>query len=435
MDTQARTVVDVARMRERDRRHVWHSWAPIAADRSELLVSHARGHLVWDVHGREFLDACSLNATCGYRHPHILGAVLRQAERLHGLDLSLASHEAAGELAERISSYLSATLSKTLFVNSGSEGFEAAMLMAASYWSHVGESRTRVVAFARGYHGSTVVSRSMSTLPRAGHPFRNPMPVTFVELPAPPAELRRPESLPKLMAAFEAAIRAEPDDPPMAVVVEPLLNVGGGVVLPTGFLRAVRELCDTHATLLILDEVFTGFGRTGQMFACHYDGVTPDILVSSKGLSSGYVPIAAVTVARHIHDSFAAEAVIGGLRYGHTTSGHAVGCAAALATLDVIEDEDLLRRSRDLGALLVKRLEPLSELSDVADVRGLGLVAIVDMTSPEAATLLRARAFAHGLLLRQQGSAVMAVPPLTIDEQVIDEIVHRVESASADRSG
>jgi adenosylmethionine-8-amino-7-oxononanoate aminotransferase len=424
-----RGTTDAERARERDRRHVWHTWSPISADRAQLLVSHASGYRLWDADGREYIDACSLNATCGYGHPHVIRAIMAQAERIHGFDMSQASHELAGRLAERISSHLSPSLAKTLFVNSGSEGFEAAMLIAAGYWSHSGQQRTRVVAFARGYHGSTLLSRSMSTLPRVRHPFRAPMPVTFVGLPTSTAETRLPNTLPKLVAAFEAAIGADPADPPMAVVVEPFLNVGGGVVLPPGFLPALRRLCDATGTLLVLDEVFTGYGRTGSMFACQLEGVLPDILVSSKGLGSGYVPIAAVTVSRHIHDSFANDPVIGGLRYGHTTSGHALGCAAALATLDVIEREGLLQRTSELGAALVGKLGPLAGACGVIDVRGLGLIAVLDLASVDAATRLRARAREHGLLLRQQGQALMAVPPLTIDERGVDGIADRVASA------
>jgi adenosylmethionine-8-amino-7-oxononanoate aminotransferase len=216
----------------------------------------------------------------------------------------------------------------------------------------------------------------------------------------------------------------------MAVVVEPFLNVGGGIVLPTGFLPRLRELCDATGTLLVLDEVFTGFGRTGRMFACLHEDVAPDIVVSSKGLASGYVPIAAVTVARHVHDSFTAEPVIGGLLYGHTTAGHALGCAAGLATLDVIEREGLLDRASVLGTLLRERLGPLvAAAPEVTDVRGLGLVAVVDTVSQRAATDIRARARARGLLIRQQGQAVLAVPPLIVDERGIGEIAERLAAA------
>jgi adenosylmethionine-8-amino-7-oxononanoate aminotransferase len=269
----------------------------------------------------------------------------------------------------------------------------------------------------------------MSSLPRTRHLLAPPVPVTLVELPVPPPQLRRPESLPLLLAAFERAIRDDPDGLPAAVVVEPFLNVGGGVVLPPGFLRGLRELCDATGTLLVLDEVFTAYGRSGRMFACEREDVSPDVLVSSKGLAGGYVPIAAVTVRQEVHDTFAADPVIGGLRYGHTTSGHAVACAAALATLDVIEKEGLLERAEHLGAVMRNRLAPLARLDGVTDVRGLGLLAVVEMSSPEAAAQVLVRAREHGLLLRQQGAAVLAVPPLVVDDEGVAAMLDRVERA------
>jgi adenosylmethionine-8-amino-7-oxononanoate aminotransferase len=244
-----------------------------------------------------------------------------------------------------------------------------------------------------------------------------------------PRELRRPESLPLLLAAFERAVGDNPHNLPMAVVVEPFLNVGGGVVLPEGFLRELRELCDRTGTLLIVDEVFTAYGRAGRMFACQREDVTPDILVSSKGLSGGYVPIAAVQVAQYIHDTFDRDPVIGGLRYGHTTSGHTLACAAALATIDVIERDGLTDRAEHLGTVLLDRLSGLAGAGEVVDVRGLGLILVVEMATPAAATGVLSRARRDGLLLRQQGPAVLAVPPLVIDDETAADVVDRLGDA------
>lgn len=415
--------------RARDRRHVWHTWSPLAADRSALTLSHGSGYRVWDIDGREYLDASALNSTCGYAHPLVQQAISAQAARLHQVDLSLAANLPAGLLAERLASYLPAGMAKTLFVNSGSEGFEAALLIAAAYHRHLGRPRSRVVGFARGYQGSTVACRSMSTLPRSRHDFRAPAPMTLVDLPLPARELREPAALPVLLAEFERAIGDDPADRPIAVVVEPFLNVGGGVVLPPGFLRGLRSLCDATGTLLIVDEVFTAYGRAGHMFACLREQVRPDILVSSKGLSGGYVPIAAVTVADHVHDTFGSDPVIGGLRYGHTTSGHALACAAALATLDVVERERLVPRAERLGGVLLDRFAALADHPDVVDVRRLGLILVLEMSGAEAARRLVANAREAGLLLRQQTTAVMAVPPLVIDDRGAAELTVRLAHA------
>jgi adenosylmethionine-8-amino-7-oxononanoate aminotransferase len=218
------------------------------------------------------------------------------------------------------------------------------------------------------------------------------------------------------------------------VVVEPFLNVGGAVVLPDGFLSGLRDLCDSTSTLLILDEVFTGFGRTGAMFAFQRERMVPDILVTGKGLCSGYLPIASMTVREHIYESFTADPVAGGLRYGHTTSGHAVACAGALATLDVLAQEGLVDRAARLGARLLDQLIPLDGRGQVVDVRGLGLTVVLQMASPEAATALVERGQAHGVLLRKPTDAVMAIPPLVIDEAGIDAIAERIHHAHRDVS-
>ncbi|MFI2710813.1 aspartate aminotransferase family protein [Micromonospora sp. NPDC018662] len=414
-------------LRERDRRYVWHPWSPVTADRTQLMIARGTGHHVEDIGGTEYIDASSLNSTCGYGHPELVDAVRRQLARLHGLDISVASHEVAGLLAERLAAYLPPALHRTLFVNSGSEGIEAAVLIAHSYFSQRGRPRSRVVTLAAGYHGSTMLARSLSGLPRVEHPFQVPLPVTRVPLPAAPKDMRTPAALSALLAALREAV--EGDDPPMAVVVEPFLNVGGGIVLPEGFLRGVRELCDASGALLVLDEVFTAYGRAGRMFAFQREGAEPDVLVTSKGLGGGYLPIAAVTVRDHVFDSFVDEPVIGGLRYGHTTSGHAAACAAALATLDVLDKGDLLTRADQFCARMLDRFGPSAGSGDVVDVRGLGMIAVFEFASVAACERVLGRARAEGLLLRQHGPVAMAVPPLTIDDDGVSALADRLDRA------
>lgn len=421
---------EVTQARERDRRYVWHPWSPLTADRTQLMIARGEGYRVWDVEGNEYIDASSLNSICGYAHPDLVAAVNRQLLRLHGLDISVASHELAGLLAERLASYLPADLSRTLLVNSGSEGVEAALLIASNYWSQTGPARSRVITLAAGYHGSTVISRSLSGLPRVGHPFQEPVPVTRLDLPGTARQVRQPESLAPLLSLVEQAL-ADRDDPPMAVVIEPFLNVGGGIVLPDGFLSGVRELCDRAGTLLILDEVFTGYGRAGRMFAFQREDAVPDILVTSKGLGGGYLPIAAVTVRQGLYDSFTREPVIGGLRYGHTTSGHAAACAAALATLDVLDKDDLPQRADQRGALLLDRFTPMVGTHDIVDVRGLGLITVFELASVPACERLLSHAREQGLLLRQHGPVAMSVPPLTIDDEGIAALAARLDRAAA----
>jgi adenosylmethionine-8-amino-7-oxononanoate aminotransferase len=420
--------------RIRDDQYVWHPWSPISGPSGRIMAAQASGHLMRDVDGTEYIDASALNATCGYAHPALVEAVSRQVGRLHGVDLSVHDHEVAGLLAERLAASLPEGLSRVLFTNSGSEGIEASCFIAASYWAHRGTPRTRVVTFDRGYHGSTTLARSLSGLPPTAHGFTRPLRVTPVALPTPDRVVRDPASTPELLAAFAAAIGEDPDDLPMAVLVEPLINVGGGVVLPPGLLRGLRELCDSRGVLLIIDEIFTGIGRTGRMFGFQHEGIAPDIVVSSKGLSGGYAPIAAVAVQERVYRTFEDDPFLGGLRYGHTTSGHAVACAAGVATLDVVEREGLVARSRELGARLLDGLTPLAGEHGVRDVRGLGMLAILELAGSASATALVQTARRHHLLLRQQGAVVMVVPPLTIDAGVVDDVVTRV-SAAIDENG
>lgn len=417
----------VKMMAERDLRYVWHPWSPTRSVRDRLMIKRGLGVKVWDTNGREYIDASSLNSTCGYGNTEIVEAAERQLRVLHSMDISSLNHSVVGELSETIAGLLTEPLSRTMLLNSGSEGIEAALLIASFYRKMLGDPRTRIVAFKRGYHGSTLLTRSLSGMDPTGHPFDTPFQVTHVEFPVKPAQLQEQESLPALLNAFSAALGA--GDSPLAVVVEPFLNVGGGVVLPAGFLTGLRELCDRSGAMLILDEVFTGIGRTGAMFAFQHEVVDPDIVVSSKGLASGYSPIAAVTARQEIYEAFANDPLIGGLRYGHTTTGHPVSAAVALATIGITQRDGLVANSADRGRELLADLKGLLDEPGITDVRGLGLVVVIEAIDMDVASALVKGAAIEGVLVRQQGNAVFVCPPLIVTPEHTDEIAEKLLSA------
>lgn len=410
-------------VRDRNRKYVCHPWTPLSEDRTRLTFEKGQGYYVWDIDGNSYIDCCSLNSTCGYGNHDIASAIYQQHLKFHGTDLCLASQIPVGQLAEKIASLLPSSLNRTLFVNSGSEGVEAAIFIAASYWEQIGKPRKRLVTFSDGYHGSTVLTRSLTQLPKIVQPFEKPLTLTHVDLPVKPQDLRKPESLELLLASFKEAL-SESNTPPMALLIEPLLNVGGGIQLPRGFLEGLRKLCDESKTLLILDEVFTAYARTGKMFAFQHENMEPDIIISSKGLAGGYMPITAVTMKEEIYQTFSKDTFIGGLRYGHTTSGHAVACTAALATIDLIEREDLCQKATVFGNKLLKEFTPYRGKGEVVDIRGLGLVLVIEFSSFEIATKFKNIAEKKGLLLRQSGSAIKVVPPLIIDSQGIEKLTN-----------
>nr|ADZ45332.1 aminotransferase [Streptomyces sp. NRRL 30471] len=414
----------------RDRAHLWHPWTPVAAQTGELLLlTDGDGYHVRDAKGKQYVDALasSLNASCGYGNPALLEAARTQMAMLPHFDLTVGSHEPAGRLAERLALIMPEGLTRTLFMNSGSESAEASLHLAFQYWRNVGTPKTRIVSFSSGYHGTTLLAQHLSGLGRVWQSFDAPFPATRVDLPLPSCELRDPSSAGVLLARFEEALEG---DDVAAVIVEPFLNVGGGIVLPAGFLSGLRKLCDASGALLILDEVFCGIGRTGRMYGFDHDGITPDIVMTSKGISSGYVPLAAVTTTARIYDSFRAEPGAGGLRYGHTTSGHAVACAVGAAVLDQIEERGLVANAAEQGQRLLNALAPLMSHPGVVDVRGFGLVVTIETDGPERAQRLLRAAREEGILLRTQGASLMATPPLIIDRPGIEALAAGVLRAA-----
>jgi adenosylmethionine-8-amino-7-oxononanoate aminotransferase/4-aminobutyrate--pyruvate transaminase len=404
--------------------HLWHPWSPVQQRDRRFTPERGKGCWVWDTDGNRYIDAvaAALNSTCGHSEEALISAAVEQLRLFPHYDLSEASHRPAEQLAARLAGLLPDDLNRVLFVNSGSEAAEAAVRIAADHWKNVGAPRTHVVTFARGYHGSTALAQHLSGLGMTETGFDAPFPISRVEWPPPIGE---GEGSAALLERFAAVV----DDRTAAVIVEPLLNVGGGVLLPEGFLCGLREVCNRTGSLLIVDEVFTGFGRTGRMFGFEHDGITPDVVMLSKGISSGYMPLGAVVARTGIHRSFANDPFIGGLRYGHTTGGHAVACAVGLRTLDLIEERGLVGNTAAMGAELLDSVKPLAAAPPVVDVRGLGLVVVMELSTAEDARRLLILARQRGLLLKCQQNAVMAVAPLVIGSADVEELSRRWAAA------
>lgn len=418
---------------DQDAGALWHPWSH-GATSSKLFIVEGSGYRLWDRQGREYIDAQSgaLNAHLGHGDLRLAQAAQRQMTRLAHFDLSVGTHEPANRLARALGALMPGPHPRwTGFVNSGSEATELAIKVAHDYWSNVGAPRRRVVSLANGYHGTTTLAKALTGLPGNTSEIVPSFPIARVTLPSSPRELRHGSPEP-LLAAFADNLR---DGQAAAVIVEPFLNVGGGIVLPAGFLRGLRRLCDETRTLLIVDEVFCGLGRTGRMFGFEHEGVVPDIVTNSKGLAAGYMPIGAVTCSRAIRESFDLPGASGALRYGHTTGGHAVACAVALEALSIIDEQQLWANAAARGAQLLDGLTAAISVPEVVDIRGLGLTASLELAIESEATRVVELGLEEGLIVRRQGRHVMVMPPLIVDEAGITEIVSKLTAAVRRASG
>jgi adenosylmethionine-8-amino-7-oxononanoate aminotransferase len=403
-----------------EKAHCWHPFTrqgDWCADGHEpLVLTRGEGVWLWDSEGRRYLDGNSSIWTNihGHGHPVIAAAIREQLEKVAHVSFLGFTHPAAIELAGRLCAFFPrGTLERVFFSDDGSTAVECALKMALQYRMQTGEpARTGFVAFSNGYHGDTLGAASLGGVGRFFERFKQGYQVTHVESPG---DLRRLD--PSAIAA---------------VVVEPLIQgVNEMRLWPGGMLRELRGWCDATGTHLILDEVMTGFGRTGKMFACQHDGVIPDFLCLAKGISGGYLPMAATMTTPRVYDAFLG-APERAFYYGHSYTANPVGCAAALASLRIFEEErtlDLLpakigQLSTGLAAL--KAAHPA-----VHEVRQCGMVAGIELRQPcgtrfpaeqrvGESVCLAARA--HGLLTRPILDTIVLMPPLCVSCEELDHL-------------
>ena len=379
-----------------------------------MIVERGEGTDLIDTQGRRYIDGVS-SLWCnvhGHRHPRIDAAVRAQLDQVaHSTMLGL-SHPAAIRLARRLVDLAPAGLTRVFYSDSGSTATEIGLKMAFQYWQQRGGEaarRTRFVSLRDAYHGDTIGSVSVGGIELFHSMYR---PLLFETLKAEPGDI-----------ADMARLLGEHPGEIAAVIMEPLVQGAAGMLVhPPGYLRAVRELCHEHGALLICDEVATGFGRTGKMFACEHEDVAPDILCAAKGLTGGYLPLAATLATETIYEGF-----LGGFEqfrtffHGHTYTGNPLACAAALATLDLFEEEVTLEALGPKIELLGELLEPIAARPEVAEVRRRGTMTGIQLAHypPELRmghrVTLEARR--RGAIIRPLGDTVILMPPLAISER------------------
>lgn len=420
-----------------DRRYIWHPFTQMQEYEREtpLVVRSARGCWLVDIDGKKYLDGVS-SLWCnihGHRRREIDSALKAQLKRVAHSTLLGISNEPAIQLAKELVRIAPAGLTKVFYSDNGSTAIEVALKMAFQYWQHQGSQyrqKTKFVALRNGYHGDTLGAVSVGGIELFHAVFR---PLLFKTYFAPSPYcyrcefgLDRTRCHWECVASMEEILRTHKDEI-AAVILEPLVQAAGGmIVAPRGYLKRVEKLCRRYGVLLIADEVATGFGRTGKMFACEHEDVHPDLLACSKGLTGGYMPLAVTLCTQRIYDAF-----LGAFHerktffHGHTFTGNPLACAAALASLRIFEKQHILDKIAPKIESLRNELKKLSELLHVGDVRQCGLIGAVELVQERRTKTpypwdLRIgwrvcqAARKRGLLIRPLGDVIVIMPPLAI---------------------
>jgi putrescine---pyruvate transaminase len=448
MEVEPLTPEEISSLYELDQTHWLHPQGDLGAPPGvvpQLMFSHGQGATLTDVHGRSYLDgmASLWNVNVGYGRPELAQAA---AAQLTSLPFSSAyggfGHLPGVRLATRLAELAPGDLEVTFFASGGAEANDTAYKIARLYWKLRGEpERVNIVSRLRDYHGLTMGATSATGLPVFWKNFE-PLPPGFLHAPAPDPYRHQAGTSGETAGtayarALEQVILDAGPETVAAVVAEPVQGAGGVIVPPQDYFPQVRQICDRHGVLLISDEVITGFGRTGRWFGLDHWGVKADLMVFAKGVTSGYLPLSGVMVTRQVHEILKSQR--GPFAHGFTYSGHPTACALALRNLQIVEDEDLVARSAELGGRLLAGLQKLRRHELVGDVRGLGLLAGVELVrdrdskesfDPALGVARRVwlAALEEGVIVRPLPGDVIAMsPPLTISAEEVDRLVDTLD--------
>ncbi len=439
-------------LREWDKRHLWHPFTHMKlwlADEPLVIVA-AEGMELIDSDGKRYLDGVS-SLWCnvhGHRVPEIDDAVRRQLDRVaHSTMLGLAS-EPAIVLAERLMRIVPKNLTRVFYSDAGATSTEIAFKLAVQYWHNIGQpQKTEFIGLAEAYHGDTTGAMSVGRTTAFHKPY---FPLLFkVHFAPTPFAYRPPEGATAdnvrdfCLEQMERILQAH-HNTIAAVCVEPIVQGAAGMIVqPEGYLRRVRELCTKYNVLLICDEVATGFGRTGRMFAVEHEGVEPDLMCAAKGITGGYLPLAATFATEKIFEAFLGEPWEGKTFYhGHTYTGNPLACAAAIASLELFEKNNLIAQVQQKAQALSEMLKPLADLPHVGDIRQKGLMVGIELVEDKASKKpfdprrrlgaeVCARIRRHGVILRPLADTIVLMPPLAMTVEQLRRIVDAVREEVA----
>jgi adenosylmethionine-8-amino-7-oxononanoate aminotransferase len=399
--------------------HLWLPYSQMQTAPEPLLVERTDGVRLYLADGRSLIDGIASwwTACHGYNHPHIRAAVQAQLERMPHVMLGGLAHAPALNLARRLAELLPGELEHVFFTESGSVAVEVAMKIALQFRFNRSErARTRFVAFEHAYHGDTLAAMSVCDPEEGMHRLFGDALARQVIAPL-PSDRDSASRFERLVAAHAVELTA--------IIVEPLVQAAGGMKFHSPeTLARIATVARRHDLLLILDEIATGFGRTGTLFACEQAGVVPDVITLSKALTGGTLPLAATVAATHVYGAFLSDDPALALMHGPTFAGNPLACAAANASLDLFEREPRLEQAAAIGARLRDGLEACRGLAGVRDVRVLGAIGVVQLErAPARLDALRRRFVEDGVWIRPFGDVVYLMPPFVVGSDDLDSLL------------
>jgi adenosylmethionine-8-amino-7-oxononanoate aminotransferase len=418
-----------------DKRFVWHPYTPMRRYIDEvdpLVIERASGARLFDVDGRSYIDANSSwwVASLGHNHPRLVAALAAQAAKVCHVSLAGVTHETAARLAAELVEVAPPGLSHVFFSDNGSTAVEASLKMALQLWHNEGrKGKTRFVALDGAFHGETIGAASVCGV----EVFRRPFAGVLLDCIHVPPPVEGEEAYARAFSVMERVLE-EGQGAIAALVLEPLLQGASGMrMYPAEYLRRARALCDAHDVLLIVDEVFTGYGRTGPMWACEAAGVLPDLMCIAKGFTGGMLPMAATLATPRVFEAFLGTADRA-FYYGHSYCGNPLGAAIAREVLAVYREEQVLERARPKAAAIARAFGELAAMPGVSRARWLGMVGAVDLAPGgsylgDAGWRAYAEARKRGAYLRPLGDIVYIAPPLTIPDEDLEELLAIVKES------
>jgi adenosylmethionine---8-amino-7-oxononanoate aminotransferase len=421
---------------------IWHPFSNSVLDPPPIRVSKAEGVLLHTAEGRQIIDAISswwVNLH-GHANPRIAAAIAEQARKLEHVILAGFTHDAAEELAGRLRKWVPRELTHLFFSDDGSTAVEVALKLAVQHFQNLARPEKReIVALAHGYHGDTAGAMSVSDESPFTQPFQSMRyPVHRVHSAycyRCPVGLKRESCHIECVQQLEQLL-AERAGQIAAVIVEPLLQGAGGMIVhPVEFLQKIRALCTRHDVFLIADEVLTGFGRTGKMFACDVANVTPDLMCVSKGITGGFMTMGVTLCTDRVESAFRSENRMHSFYHGHSYTGNALACAAANANLQIFEDEPVFDRIRTIANIHAERLAQLRDFPQVGEIRQIGSMGALELRVEDPGYLsgLRPKLYnfflERNVLLRPLGNVVYVLPPYVIEPQQLHRVYDVITEA------